>query len=50
MSRHYEDSIFIAASPEKLFAYVDDHTRFSYHMSIEIKPQSRGSLGKMPTK
>jgi|SRR3990172_1269660 len=31
--RHYEESTFISASPEKLFAYVDDHKRFSSHMS-----------------
>ena len=30
--RHYEDSVIISTSPEKLFAYVDDHTRFSSHM------------------
>lgn len=31
--RHYEDRTLISASPEELFAYIDDHTRFSSHMS-----------------
>lgn len=30
---HYEDTLFIPASPEKLFEYIDDHKRFSSHMS-----------------
>src|SRR3989344_9551956 len=30
--RHYEESTLISASPEELFAYVDDHKRFSSHM------------------
>ena len=32
-SRHYEESILISASPEEIFSYVDDHSRFSSHMS-----------------
>lgn len=32
-TRHYEDSALIPASPAELFAYVDDHRRFSSHMS-----------------
>lgn len=32
-SHHYEDSTLISASPEDLFAYIDDHARFSSHMS-----------------
>jgi hypothetical protein len=31
--RHYEDISSIPTSPKELFAYVDDHTRFSSHMS-----------------
>lgn len=31
--RHYEDSTLISASPEELFLYIDDHARFSSHMS-----------------
>ena len=31
--RHYEDSTLISVSPKELFAYVDDHKRFSSHMS-----------------
>ena len=31
--RHYEDSARILAPVQELFAYIDDHTRFSSHMS-----------------
>lgn len=31
--RHYEDSLNVSASPEDLFAFVDDFRRFSSHMS-----------------
>ena len=31
--KHYENKIFIPASPEKVFSYVDDPARFSSHMS-----------------
>jgi hypothetical protein len=31
--QHYEDSTLISVSPEELFAYVDDHARFSSHMN-----------------
>src|SRR3989344_5777268 len=31
--KHYEDSMLIPAPAEELFAYIDDHTRFSSHMS-----------------
>lgn len=33
MPRHLETSAFIDASPEDVFAFVDDHSRFSSHMS-----------------
>ena len=33
ITRHYEDSTFIPASPQKVFDYVDDHSRLSSHMS-----------------
>lgn len=32
-SRHLESSAFINASPEHVFAFVDDHSRFSSHMN-----------------
>ena len=32
-SRHFEDATFIAAPPEPVFAFVDDHARFSSHMN-----------------
>ena len=31
--RHKEGSVLIAASPEIVFAYVDDHSRLSSHMN-----------------
>ena len=31
--RHYEETSSIPTSPEELFAYVDDHKRFSSHMN-----------------
>ena len=31
--RHFERSAFIDASPEHVFAFVDDHSRFSSHMN-----------------
>ena len=31
--RHFESSAFIEASPEHVFAFVDDHARFSSHMN-----------------
>ena len=31
--RHRESSVFINAPPEDVFAFVDDHSRFSSHMS-----------------
>ena len=33
VQRHYEDSVLISVTAEKLFAYVDDYTRFSSYMS-----------------
>ena len=32
-ARHYEDSRWIAAAPRDVFAFIDDHARFSSHMS-----------------
>lgn len=32
-TRHYEISSSISASPKELFAYIDDHKRFSSHMN-----------------
>ncbi len=31
--RHYEESIIVSAPPEEIFAYIDDHKRFSSHMN-----------------
>lgn len=31
--RHYEESHFVPASPEEVFAYIDDHKSFSSHMN-----------------
>ncbi|MDQ3099714.1 MAG: SRPBCC family protein [bacterium] len=31
--RHYENNTFIAAPPEKVFDYADDHKNFSSHMN-----------------
>lgn len=31
--RHYEESVSIPVSPNELFAYIDDHKRFSSHMN-----------------
>jgi hypothetical protein len=33
MPRHVESSAFIDVSPEDVFAFVDDHSQFSSHMS-----------------
>ncbi|OGE82944.1 MAG: hypothetical protein A2846_02175 [Candidatus Doudnabacteria bacterium RIFCSPHIGHO2_01_FULL_49_9] len=32
-NKHYEDSVFIRAPAGQVFDYVDDHSRFSSHMS-----------------
>lgn len=32
-ARHHERDQFVAATPEEVFAFVDDHKRFSAHMS-----------------
>src|SRR5262245_24320061 len=31
--RHHERAVFIPASPEQVFAFIDDHSRLSSHMS-----------------
>lgn len=31
--KHHEQSVFVAATPQAVFAYVDDHARFSSHMN-----------------
>lgn len=42
--RNYKDDVLIPASPEELFAYVDDHALFSSHMN---KPSWFMGGGKM---
>lgn len=46
-TRHYEESSIIPATAEKIFAYIDDHTRFSSHMN---KSSLMMGGGKMETK
>lgn len=31
--KHYEDNVYILASPKELFVYADDHKNFSSHMN-----------------
>jgi len=33
MTRHREGEVLIATAPEEVFAFIDDHSRFSSHMS-----------------
>lgn len=33
MDRHHEGTALIAAAPEDVFAFIDDHSRFAAHMS-----------------
>ncbi len=42
--RHYEETALVSAGPEELFAYVDDHTRFSSHMSKSSWMMGGGSM------
>jgi hypothetical protein len=44
LCRHYEHSALIPASPDSVFAYVDDQTRLSSHMS---RPSWRMGGGRM---
>ena len=44
--RHYEESSVIPATVEKIFAYIDDHTRLSSHMN---KSSLMMGGGKMKT-
>lgn len=45
--RHYEEKSIVPATAEKVFAYIDDHTRFSSHMN---KSSWMMGGGKMETK
>jgi len=45
-SKHYHEKALISASSEKVFAYIDDHTRLSSHMN---KPSWMMGGGKMET-
>ena len=31
--RHYDESVMLPVKPEEIFSYIDDHSRFSSHMS-----------------
>ncbi len=42
--KHYEESMFIKASVEELFAYVDDHKNFSSHMNKSSWMMGGGSM------
>lgn len=42
--RHYEDSILIPATAEKVFGFVDDHSRFSSHMNKSSWMMGGGSM------
>ncbi len=42
--RHYEESASLAASPEDVFAYADDHTNFSSHMNKSSWMMGGGSM------
>lgn len=33
LPKHYEETVLVSASPADIFAYADDHTRFSSHMN-----------------
>ena len=33
MQRHREGAVLIAGTPDEVFAFVDDHSRFASHMS-----------------
>lgn len=43
-TRHYEESKHVSAAPEELFSYVDDHTKFSSHMSESSWMMGGGSM------
>lgn len=45
--RSYEETVFVKAKPEAVFAYADDHHNFASHMN-ESSPMMGG--GKMSTK
>jgi hypothetical protein len=43
--RHKERSVLVAAPPEVVFAYVDDHSRLSSHMSTSSWMIGGGRMG-----
>jgi hypothetical protein len=43
-ARHHESHRFVAAAPEQVFAFVDDHARFSSHMSESSWMMGGGSM------
>ena len=43
-ARHHDRAVFIPAPPEQVFAYVDDHSRFSSHMSESSWMMGRGRM------
>ncbi len=48
--RHYEESTIISSSPDKIFNYVDDHSRFSSHMSKSSWMLGGGSMNVITDK
>lgn len=44
LSRHYGASGLVAASPDRLFAHLDDHTRLSSHMSTASWKMGGGKM------
>lgn len=43
-TRHYEDSILLYASPQEVFDYIDDHSKFSSHMNQASWMMGGGSM------
>jgi uncharacterized protein YndB with AHSA1/START domain len=43
-SRHHEDSVLVASSPERVFAYADDHRQLSSHMNQSSWMMAGGAM------
>ncbi len=44
MTRHHEREQFVAATPAEVFSFIDDHSRFSSHMSESSWMMGGGSM------